>query len=83
VSATDRYVTVSWIVERLGVTRQTLARWCAEGTFCTPYYFGRAKRFLLADVEQWEAEHRGPPPDVAPPAAPAPESGADAGSCAP
>ena len=53
---------IAQLVARLGVSGRTVSRWCAVGTFPPFQYVGTHRKWLLRDVEAWEAEHCGPPP---------------------
>jgi predicted DNA-binding transcriptional regulator AlpA len=46
---------------RLGISSRTLSRWVADGTFPAPHYLGTQRKWWLAEVAAWEAEHTSRP----------------------
>ena len=53
------YLDVGQVAARLGVSTDTIWRWKREGRFPKARKFGaRVTRWLLADIEAWEAEQR-------------------------
>ena len=55
---------IAQLAARLGVSGRTVSRWCVAGTFPPFHYIGTHRKWLLRDVEAWEAAHRGPPPEL-------------------
>lgn len=56
---------IAQLSARLGVSGRTISRWCEAGTFPRSHYIGTHRKWFLCDVEAWEAEHAGPPPELA------------------
>ncbi len=56
------YVRASWPMQRYDWSRTTIWRKCREGKFPAPRFLpGGQRRWLLADLLAWEAEHLGAP----------------------
>ena len=54
--AAATYVTANWVKRRYSISRSTLYAWIAAGHLPAPKRIGpRATRFLLADIENFEA----------------------------
>ncbi len=52
---------IAALAARLGVSGRTISRWCAAGTFPPCHYVGLNRKWLVGEVERWEAEHTGRP----------------------
>ena len=54
-----RRLRIAELEARLAISRRTIERWCAAGTFPRPHYLRPLKvRFWwAADVDVWEAAH--------------------------
>jgi predicted DNA-binding transcriptional regulator AlpA len=54
-----RRLRIAELEARLAISRRTIERWCAAGTFPRPHYLRPLKvRFWwTADVDAWEAAH--------------------------
>ena len=57
-------VGIAQLRARLGVSGRTVSRWCAAGSFPRWHYIGGRRKWFLAEVEEWEALHAGPPPEL-------------------
>lgn len=60
----ERRLGISELAARLGISGRTVSRWVAAGTFPAPSYVGLNRKWLLSEVEAWEAEHSGRPPEL-------------------
>ncbi len=61
------FVRSSWPMRRYDWSRTTLWRKAKDGSFPAPRYLpGGQRRWLLAELLAWEAEHLGAPEQVKP-----------------
>ena len=57
-TVTGPFVTPTQAAARLGVTRQTLARWIREGRGPRSYWIGKSRRFRVEDVDALISKRR-------------------------
>jgi predicted DNA-binding transcriptional regulator AlpA len=64
-AATPRWIGISELERRLGVSRCSIWRWSRLGTFPIPAKFGSRRAWKESAIEEWEAERSGQPPEGA------------------
>jgi len=50
----EKFLSVKELCQRYGLGRTVFFRWAAKGLFPRGCHFGRARRWSLSELQQWE-----------------------------
>lgn len=51
----ERYLSMAELTQRFGLTRYAFYKWMEQGRFPVGVHFGKAHRWPLSQVREWEA----------------------------